>query len=290
MSCTGEWTGFWCAPDRQHNERQRRHQSNESEQMTDTGTAPTTTRPRLYQRYSDEARRERHKYILSGREEIREAAMYFAGVNGVQGDYLEFGTFRGDGLIQSYYAHRHLVKLAQASNPLFVSDRMRERAAFKEREANFLSMRFIAFDSFAGFDEPTEDYERELIEKGDVASSYEAFIANLEDNQVDLEKVTPVRGFFADTLNRDTKDRLNLKAAAIVYIDCDLYEPTVMALDFVTDLLVDGSILIFDDWFLFKGHPRRGEQGAFNEWLERNPSIETSEFYRRGAASFIVHK
>lgn len=75
-----------------------------------------------------------------------------------------------------------------------------------------------------------------------------------------------------------------------MYIDCDYYESTVPALEFVTDLLlVDGSILIFDDWWVFGGRRERGEQRAFHEWRERH-GIETAEFIRSTAMSFIVHR
>ena len=62
-------------------------------------------------------------------------------------------------------------------------------------------------------------------------------------------------------------------------------------MDFITDYIQDGTVLIFDDWFCFRGNPNRGEQRAFREWLKRNPSIKVSEFHKYGAEgnSFIVH-
>ena len=41
-----------------------------------------------------------------------------------------------------------------------------------------------------------------------------------------------------------------------------LYESTIVVLDFVTDLLVQGSVLVFDDWFYNQGRKDRGEQKA----------------------------
>ncbi|MCG2718374.1 MAG: methyltransferase, partial [Nanoarchaeota archaeon] len=73
---------------------------------------------------------------------------------------------------------------------------------------------------------------------------------------------------------------------------CDLYESTVLVLDFITEYIQDGTIIIFDDWFSFRGNPNRGEQKAFKEWLKKNPSIKTTEFYRFGwhGNSFITHR
>jgi len=66
----------------------------------------------------------------------------------------------------------------------------------------------------------------------------------------------------------------------------------VPVLDFITDYLVDGTILIFDDWFVFRGNPNYGERKAFNQWLKKNPEIKITEFqkYSTVGNSFIVHK
>jgi O-methyltransferase len=108
--------------------------------------------------------------------------------------------------------------------------------------------------------------------------------------RLDLKDVVTVPGFYDATLSADTKKRLNLSRAAVVMIDCDLYESTTLALDFVTDLLVQGSVLIFDDWFCYQGTPDRGEQKACRDWLTRNPQIELIDYWREPPqpVSFIV--
>jgi len=62
-------------------------------------------------------------------------------------------------------------------------------------------------------------------------------------------------------------------------------------LDFITDLVVEGTLLIFDDWFSFKANPNLGEQRACREWLEKNPQLSLTPYARWGVAqqSFIVH-
>ena len=97
---------------------------------------------------------------------------------------------------------------------------------------------------------------------------------------------------FFGTLNNETKQKLPIKSAAIVFIDCDLYASTVPVLNFISDYLEDGAILIFDDWFCFKGSPERGEQKAFHEWLKNNPQFKAVEYHKfnwRGN-SFIINK
>ena len=62
-----------------------------------------------------------------------------------------------------------------------------------------------------------------------------------------------------------------------------------MVLDWVTDLLVQGSVVVFDDWFYNQGRKDLGEQKAFYEWLGRNPQLELNEYWRDVTAiAFIV--
>ena len=63
-------------------------------------------------------------------------------------------------------------------------------------------------------------------------------------------------------LQQSKLDELELKKAAFVYIDCDLYESTVPVLRFVLPLLQTGTVIAFDDWYSFNGDPERGGQLA----------------------------
>jgi hypothetical protein len=67
---------------------------------------------------------------------------------------------------------------------------------------------------------------------------------------------------------------------ALVHIDCDLYESTKNVLDLIKCRLVEGTIIMFDDWYNYKANPNKGEQKAFNGFLENNPHIKVVEFLR----------
>jgi len=60
-------------------------------------------------------------------------------------------------------------------------------------------------------------------------------------------------------------------AIALLHIDCDLYESTRDVLAGVVPALQDGTIVLFDDWFHYRGNPQRGEARAFHEFLEQHP-------------------
>ena len=54
--------------------------------------------------------------------------------------------------------------------------------------------------------------------------------------------------YFDRSLTPEARACLGLARAAIVMIDCDLYESTVTVLAFLTPLVAQGTIIIFHDW------------------------------------------
>lgn len=214
----------------------------------------------------------RYSYFLdvftyTPREEMMKIAMDFAVQSRLEGDYLEFGVNRGGSFVSAY----HFAKRSKME-----------------------SIRFYAFDSFQGLPEITgidaEGFSH--FREGTFACDIEEFRRILSKKKVDLERVSLIPGWYDEVLNEETKKKLPIKTAAIIWIDCDLYESTVPVLNFITDYVQDGTVLIFDDWFCFRGDPNRGERKAFKEWLDKNPSIKVSEFrkFDWGGNSFIIHR
>ena len=145
--------------------------------------------------------------------------------------------------------------------------------------------RFVTFDSFSGLPDG-DDVERHLdYSEGAYACTERQFINNVKQGGVNIDDVRTVASYYDDTLTVETKTRLNLRKAAIVIILCDLYESTVPVLDFITDLVDQGTIIIFDDWYHFKGSRNHGEQRTCYEWLRKNPHIDLVKFWQQGPQS-----
>lgn len=202
--------------------------------------------------------------LYTERERMLATAMKYAGVSGFSGDYFEFGVWRGNTFIAAYYAAKHF----------------------------FPSANFYAFDSFEGLPEvkaPEGIYEP--FKKGQFAASEDEFRNNLVAKGVDMSRVHIVAGWYDKTLTAETREKLPAKTASVVYIDCDLYESAKTVLEFITSYLGDGSLILFDDWFSYRGNPARGEQKAFKEWLKNHPELAASEYQKFGWSgnSFIVH-
>jgi hypothetical protein len=97
-------------------------------------------------------------------------------------------------------------------------------------------------------------------------------------------------GFFQDTIPRTVPAKY--KSAAIVHIDCDLYESTKMVLEGLAPILQEGTVLLFDEWFSYKGNPAKGEARAFFEFLETRPEWRAQAYQPYGpySNSFILYR
>jgi hypothetical protein len=92
-------------------------------------------------------------------------------------------------------------------------------------------------------------------------------------------------GWFAETLLRAPCD-----AIALLHVDCDLYESAADVLHGVAPALQDGTMVLFDDWFLFKGNPGKGESRAFTEFLAAHPQWQAVPYRAYGTCgrAFIL--
>jgi O-methyltransferase len=205
----------------------------------------------------------RKPFIYTPREEFIKETMEYIGITGVEGDYLEFGVFQGRTFVPAYH--------------------------FAQRN-NLRSMRFYGFDSFEGLPAITGKDEGGEFCQGQYSLGLDQFRKLVSKRGVSLDKTGLVKGWYDKVLNGDTKQQLSIRKAAFIFIDCDLYESTVPVLNFITDYLQSGTVVAFDDWYCFRGDPEKGEQKAFNEWLDKNPSFKALEFHKFGWSgnSFII--
>src|SRR5262249_1947254 len=154
--------------------------------------------------------------------------------NQIEGDYLEFGVFQGDSFAAAYQTILHQRRL---------------HSAFLHKSAQasaHAQPRFFAFDSFAGLPQGPGARQTDYA-PGSYACTENQFLRNIQRRGVDLNDVVVVPGLYDQTLTRETKERHGLRRAALVMIDCDLYESTVPVLNFLTDIVDQGTILIFHD-------------------------------------------
>ena len=201
--------------------------------------------------------------------------------NRVPGDYLEFGVFQGRSFILSHRMSVTIPSLYNAILPLQQPD---------WQSRSFKGMRFFAFDSFEGM--PAGDHDRTLPEhrEGMLKCSVEEFKRALKRSKIPEGDIEIVKGYFNTSLTDQLKRDRKLRAAALIYIDCDTYESTVTTLNFCTDLIGSSAMIAFDDWYIYGGSDASGEPRAFAEWRRANPQFDAVEYCDIGwhGKSFIV--
>ncbi|WP_417509059.1 TylF/MycF/NovP-related O-methyltransferase [Methylophaga sp.] len=189
------------------------------------------------------------------------------------GEYFEFGVYQG-------------VSLARA-----IKANVNWQNKTKRSHVNH----FFGFDSFEGLP---------VFEKDDHLAGYGVFQeGQFNDTSVDLvrEKITVeglslknvalFPGLFSDSLSSsETLDKLGESVAAIAHIDCDLYSSAQDCLKFLDGRLVDGAVVLFDDWFCYRGRPDRGVNKAFADWLSGSRYTATEYFnYSWAGKAFILN-
>ena len=119
------------------------------------------------------------------------------------------------------------------------------------------------------------------------------FWHNMQAAGADLKRVHAVQGNFMEIFKnpRFLHQELGLQRCLVAHIDCDVYLAAKASLDFLTDLLVQGSILLFDEYHSHGASNRLGERRALAEWLEENPQIKVERWqdYATFARAFFVH-
>jgi hypothetical protein len=203
--------------------------------------------------------------LPSPQEEVLTKAVAYASSNQMPGDYLEFGVYTGASFCTAFH---------------------------RARAAGLGDMRFYAFDSFEGMPASYETGGSVHHDPGGYSCDRARFEEILAENGVDTTLVEIVSGWYDEVLTDELLEKLPVDKAAIVSADCGLYGSTSRVLQFVTDYVQDGTVVIFGDWFSFRGSPRQGQQRAFAEWLEAQPDITASPFHSFGwhGNSFILHR
>jgi O-methyltransferase len=189
------------------------------------------------------------------------------------GDYFEFGVFQG-------------VSLARA---------VRSDLNWKKKTGCNHVRRFIGFDSFRGlpsFVEGDNLKGYEVFQPGQFSdTSQQKVRAELQREGMPMDNVTLIPGFYSQSLvSQETTARLHGARAAIAHIDCDLYSSAKECLDFLTGRLADGAVMLFDDWFCYRGRPDHGVHLAFDEWCQQSPYWVSDYFnYSWAGRAFIIN-
>ena len=178
-----------------------------------------------------------------------------------KGSYVEFGVFDGRSFTCAYH------------------------------NLNDICTSFIGFDSFAGIQGSIQS-ENFLYNDGDYYANIETFWHNMKVAGVDQNRVKAIKGDFRQTLTTSNPSVYGIDSISIAHIDADITEAALLALEFISPALIDGALLMFDEYHAFSASNKMGERLAHKLWLEKHPEFETEIYrnYNPVSRSFIVHR
>lgn len=165
------------------------------------------------------------------------------------GDYLEFGCG-----LSTIYFYKALMKFYNNSLP----------------EEHF---HMWLFDSFKGLPEPKHLADQHILWGAGTfdLGGVENFKKILINKKIPRKCFTIIEGYFENTLKKF--DKRLIKKASFIYMDCDYYTSTKIALNFCKDFMQNFTVIYFDDLYSFAGNPNRGQLLAISEFNRENKNV-----------------
>jgi O-methyltransferase len=207
---------------------------------------------------------------LRGR--LREALFYLSGTaKELVGDYLEFGVFQGTSMICMW-------------------------GLLKELELEHV--RLFGFDSFEGMPDLARTDDGGHWKPGEFAAPYKLVKERLAEAGVPERRAVLIKGWFSDTLNKETAASHGIAKAGVIMVDADLYTSSKQALDFCAPLIQQEAVLLMDDWYANGGafiERNMGQPRALKEFLAENPQFQKTDigpytFFDRLAGHVFILK
>jgi hypothetical protein len=143
-----------------------------------------------------------------------------------------------------------------------------EMGVFTGGTINFIAhhnpdKKIYGFDSFEGSPEDWERDDTDIFKRGVFATDY---IPEVASNVIIKE------GLFHDSLPEFKKEILKDAPIAFLHIDCDLYASTKTVFDILSDNLVSGTVIVFDELYNYPGFDKH-EIKAFTEFLDEKKML-----------------
>ena len=191
---------------------------------------------------------------------------YLSAIENIQGDYLEFGVFTGSSFCHSIRCYNKIKHLAHDT----------------QSETNFLG-----FDSFEGFGDLDEDEEHPFYTDDNFSTSFDQ-VDRRVSKVANGTKYQLIPGFFQDSLKYGPK-HYGVNKSRIIFIDSDTYSSASEALLFCSTTIQEGTFIILDDYYSYKGSRKKGVAKAFAERIKQDCLDVRRVFtYGMGGAIFVV--
>ena len=192
--------------------------------------------------------------------------MYLTGIEELEGDYLEFGTFTGSSI-------SHAIRCAKKAKGHFPkSDKVK----------------FFGYDSFEGFGDLSEGDTHAFYTDQNFKTDFRRVFRRVKKVAGKDFDVRLIKGFFKDSLIGGAREH-GITKARIVFIDSDTKSSAADALRYCISALQAGTYIIVDDYFSYKGSSKKGVSAALGEFIEENDIKLRQVFtYGMGGCVFVI--
>jgi len=190
---------------------------------------------------------------------------YLSAIEDIEGDYIEFGVFTGSSFCHSIRCVKNLSNI----------------------NSKILSTKFYGFDSFEGFGELIEEDNHPFYKDTNFEASYDKVNNRVKKVAKGID-YRLIKGFFSETLKEGAKS-YDIEKTRIIFIDSDTYSSAIDALLFVLPTVQEGTYIILDDYFSYRGSLKHGVAKAFQEFSEKGHLTHRRVLdYGMGGAVFII--
>lgn len=192
--------------------------------------------------------------------------LYHSGVG--PGYYAEFGVFNGDSMADAHSALRGVVD------------------------------HYVGFDTFSGLPTLSSEDKASMAlmphwRAGTVkGATRDRVLAHLQARGLPPDRLMLCEGEFRDVLPAFDLELLRERGEChVCLVDCDLYSSSVEVFAFLEKIVVEGTWLLLDDFWCYRGSPRHGQRRAFEEWLGSS-RFGVSEWggFRGWGKAFLVYR
>lgn len=190
---------------------------------------------------------------------------YLSAIEDMDGDYLEFGVFTGSSFCHSIRCCEKLEYISQ----------------------NVLKTKFYGFDSFEGFGNLSKDDYHPFYKDENFSTSL-LRVNNRVGRIAKKVSFKLVPGFFSDSLMAGAR-QMGIEKARIIFIDSDTYSSANEALLFCAPIVQEGTFIILDDCYSYRGNELRGVTRAFNDFIsECRIKVRHVFNYGMGGAVYVI--
>jgi hypothetical protein len=182
-------------------------------------------------------------------------AFWHLAVDQIEGAYVEFGVASGNSMRSAELAEK--------------------KSGSKSLGVRRIPRELVGFDTFASFSTSSASDLHETWQ-GDnfsvpisrVKKRFRSAGKRISFHAVDCSKLSGSSNEYGPLGSYVKSEKI-----AIVLLDMDLGDPTEKALDWIRPKLQTGTVIIFDEFFAYRGDSTLGESGAWSRFLARNPDI-----------------